>query len=1226
LSRIKKIVLYFSLSLIVFLSAYIIENKLLEPTYYQIDIDKFQADLYKKQLAIEELCVDLKNKLQTKSYDSIINDESEFYSNLLKNKGLALLVYESDSLRFWSDNAISASALFSDSKFYNPIIYLKNAWYYIDTLVADNKIIVGLILIKMQYSYENNFLKNIFQKDFDLPSDISISIVPYSEGNAIKDIKGNYLFSLIPPFKIYSNSLINLLVVIFYSLSFIFLLFLFKHIIRFSKTIRFSNWWLFLLLLMLVMLRGLMLYFQFPITFYSLEIFNPHYYASSQYFPSLGDLLISTLFILFFVVEFHRLFTIRFTTIQKSNFYKNKLVVMLLFTVSLFFIAIHYLLYSIMYNSSIMLEVFKVLDFSVFSLISFLIIALLLISFILFTDKIIKESAKIVSLKNFLIIAILIELIISIAMILLSLEISYFEILFLILTTIIIAFVRFVKKQYNNTYFLTLLLLTAIYTVNFITVENINKENEIRKVLVVKLATERDPVAELLISNLDEKMNSDKVLKTMLEQDPYGRKIELIEHLRKTYFSGYWDKYDLQLSICNNNDSLLVQPDNQLCHCYSLFNKMFNEQGIQLAKNNYYFINNQNGRISYIGVKRFLLEENKELKLFIELDSKLVSGELGYPELLLDNKTENTSLMNMYSYAKYKNNKLITKSGDYPYNLINNYTNKSTKDFTFQSIDGYNHLIYNIDNQTTIVISKPTLSVINVLTSFTYIFLFFYLLLNIGNYVVYPNKLTNFKFDLKNKIKISMIFLILLSLIVIGISTVYYNIKQYQNNHIENIREKIQSVLVEIENKLSNEPKLTPEMRDYINYLLVKFSSVFYSDINLYDLRGNLLATSRPEVFEQCLISEKMNLKAYQELVINSKPQFIHNENIGELEYLSAYVPFYNSNNQILAYLNLPYFTKQSLLKKEITNFVVAIINIYVLLIFLAIVIAVFVSNKITQPLQLIRNKFRKIQLGKKNEMITYKTQDEIGDLIKEYNRMVNELSESANRLAQSEREAAWGEMAKQIAHEIKNPLTPMKLSMQLLQRSWENKDSDFETRLQKVSETLIEQIETLASIANEFSNFAKMPKTNLQKIDIIAKAKSSINLFENTKNIKIDFNANNISEIFILADKEQLLQVFNNLIQNAIQAVPENIKGNIKLDISQHSQLVQVKITDNGKGISDEIKDRLFQPNFTTKTSGMGLGLAITRKIIENANGKIWFETEANKGTSFYFVLPILQ
>jgi len=239
---------------------------------------------------------------------------------------------------------------------------------------------------------------------------------------------------------------------------------------------------------------------------------------------------------------------------------------------------------------------------------------------------------------------------------------------------------------------------------------------------------------------------------------------------------------------------------------------------------------------------------------------------------------------------------------------------------------------------------------------------------------------------------------------------------------------------------------------------------------------------------------------------------------------------------------------------------------------------------------------------------------------------MVNELSESANRLAQSEREAAWGEMAKQIAHEIKNPLTPMKLSMQLLQRSWENKDSDFETRLQKVSETLIEQIETLASIANEFSNFAKMPKTNLQKIDIIAKAKSSINLFENTKNIKIDFNANNISEIFILADKEQLLQVFNNLIQNAIQAVPENIKGNIKLDISQHSQLVQVKITDNGKGISDEIKDRLFQPNFTTKTSGMGLGLAITRKIIENANGKIWFETEANKGTSFYFVLPILQ
>ena len=345
------------------------------------------------------------------------------------------------------------------------------------------------------------------------------------------------------------------------------------------------------------------------------------------------------------------------------------------------------------------------------------------------------------------------------------------------------------------------------------------------------------------------------------------------------------------------------------------------------------------------------------------------------------------------------------------------------------------------------------------------------------------------------------------------------------------------------------------------------------------------------------MLGTKINTEAYRQLVINKKSEFVHNENIGKLNYLSAYVPFKNIENKLLAYLNLPYFTKQNLLKKEISILVVTVINIYVLLFLLAIVIAVVISGKITKPLRLIQKKFREIELGKKNEPISYESQDEIGSLVKEYNKMVAELSKSAELLAKSERESAWREMAKQIAHEIKNPLTPMKLSVQHLQKAWKDKAPNWDEHLGRVSKTLIKQIDTLSAIATGFSNFAQIPKANNEVVDIV------VNVF---------------------ADKEQLLQVFNNLIKNAIQAIPDNVEGLIKIELFTSENIVKVKVADNGKGISDELKDKLFTPNFTTKTSGMGLGLTIAKNIVENANGTIWFETEIGKGTTFFVELPI--
>jgi signal transduction histidine kinase len=471
-----------------------------------------------------------------------------------------------------------------------------------------------------------------------------------------------------------------------------------------------------------------------------------------------------------------------------------------------------------------------------------------------------------------------------------------------------------------------------------------------------------------------------------------------------------------------------------------------------------------------------------------------------------------------------------------------------------------------------------------------------------------------------------MLSLILLSLLIVGGGSVYFNVRQYNNSQYENIIEKTQSVLVEIEHKFGDYKSLKDENPEYINYLLIKFSNVFYSDINLYDLEGNLLSSSRPEIFIKGLLGNKMNPDAYYQLKFNRKSEYIHNEKIGNLNYLSAYIPFRNYMNQEVAYLNLPYFTKQDKLKSEISKLVVAIANSYLILFLITAFLAVLLAKNVTRPLRLIQKKFHEIQLGKQNEKIKYGKKNEIGELVAEYNRMVDELMKSAELLAKSERESAWREMARQIAHEIKNPLTPMKLSVQHLQRSWQSKDANYDKLQQKVTLTLIEQIDTLSSIATEFSMFANMPKSKNEKINIITKINNTVNLYSDEESPEITIENHGSEEIFVCADKEQIIRVFNNIIKNSIQAIPVNRKGLIQIEIVKDQQNVIISIRDNGAGIEEKLIDKIFEPNFTTKSSGMGLGLAMSRNIIEQSDGKIWFETELNKGTVFYISLPLAE
>lgn len=309
--------------------------------------------------------------------------------------------------------------------------------------------------------------------------------------------------------------------------------------------------------------------------------------------------------------------------------------------------------------------------------------------------------------------------------------------------------------------------------------------------------------------------------------------------------------------------------------------------------------------------------------------------------------------------------------------------------------------------------------------------------------------------------------------------------------------------------------------------------------------------------------------------------------------------------------------------EKDLYRFWENLLNVYVFLLLITAAVGILVANRIADPLVRMVEKLKGTNLNA-NEPLQWDSDDEIGQLVKAYNNMIGQLEESAQKLKQSEREGAWREMAKQVAHEIKNPLTPMKLHLQHLKRVFDADPEQAKPLMDRVSKTLIEQIDGLSSIASEFSNFAKMPQAVNVTFVLNNLLESVHELFHKESEENVILTLDLCSEkISVFADREQLMRVFNNLIKNAIQAIPEDRNGDIYIVLESSEELAVVKIVDNGEGIPEDKRDRVFQPSFTTKNSGMGLGLAMSKNIVEAANGRIWFETEAGKGTTFFVELP---
>jgi len=483
--------------------------------------------------------------------------------------------------------------------------------------------------------------------------------------------------------------------------------------------------------------------------------------------------------------------------------------------------------------------------------------------------------------------------------------------------------------------------------------------------------------------------------------------------------------------------------------------------------------------------------------------------------------------------------------------------------------------------------------------------------------------LSRFKnISLKIRIFLSMILLVLLASVLILVVTVYqydeqtkeYNIQRFERK--ETISKK--TIDLELSNKTTHEVN-TANLSKIFQNRIYEISSINKLNISLYDLEGKLLKTSFGNVFEK---TEKGPLTEFliSELSQNSNHRVLKNKQIEGLSYQTSYSYIEDPKFKRIGILELQFTQDNTEIEQELEAFIYRLGLVYLLMFLLAISIAYFLSSYITQSIKTISDKMQLTRLNERNEKIILdKASLEIKILVDAYNSMIDQLEESAARLAKSEREQAWREMAKQVAHEIKNPLTPMRLTVQNFERKFNPKDENIKVKLAEYSKTLIQQIDVMSAIASAFSDFAIMPIQKKEKIEIISVVKLALDIFNDTS---VRYQTEE-AELHAFLDKTQLIRVVTNLVKNALHATENEEVPLVNVDVFSEGDTVKIVVSDNGKGVSSDVKDLIFEPKFTTKSSGMGLGLPMIKNIIEAYEGEIYFTSTEGQGTIFTVVLP---
>jgi len=1152
-------------------------------------------------------------------------------SRILSRDEIMLLVYSKGRIEFWSNNCVSFPPVFSDSISTKKQIFISNEWFVPICHKFLNYDIVALVGIGKSYSISNEMLRSGFLETYGLPEATGMSFAESDSRFHVVDKSGAFNFSILFP-NPKPNTIFLILPLVLWASFFIALLLLINLI---------ANWLsgrgkpylslLFAVAALSLLYLGIMATGK-PDSVYSTKLFSKFIFSTGLLVPTVGHLFIMSIIMLDLTYLFFKIFPEKKAS-DHWGYGDLGLTVGIILAALMAFILVNNVFIKLVAGSSVNFEAYKILDINILSIAGVLSVLILL-----FIPPVLLLKAyrlqRALPTETIILITVVSTAVVLILASLAGTDVSIYSIMFIVVTSSVLL-------MWERTS-LTLFSLLAVYAVfagiyatSVIIKYSEQRGDEAMKVMAVSIANEHDLIAESLLLDMWPKLESDTTLRRMMRKEVFSGKdhLDIDEYLSDKYFNGYWENYDLSDVVCYDDSRLeLPREAGKTANCFFYFDNEIKENGYPITGTGFWFIEKEMGRADYFTRLFYYVSPFLTTGLFIELTNHIETYQTGYPELLIDKARQRFPKLKGVSYAKYTDNNLLLQSGDCQYESKLFHVDFKNGEYQFVDRDKYHHLLYNRGDMT-VVISKLGITAFDKTISFAYMFIITLILTLIVIMVFMGNTRDFFKFDtFRRKLQLAFASVLTIVFIIVIIAALLVSITRFTENHTHILREKIKSVALELELDMVPESirsNVTEDQRINnlapLNSLLVKLSNVFLSDINLYDTSGELIATSRPEIFMKQLEGTRMNADAWTQLTLSNRMEYIKEERVGNLKYLSAYMPLFTSDNRLAAYVNLPYFKMQDLLAGEISSLVVTVINFTFLLMMLILWLAVFISDRLTTPLQLLQRALASVELGKKSEHLKYNSKDEVGDMVKQYNRMIDELDESAKKLARSERELAWREMARQIAHEIKNPLTPMKLNVQQLFKWWKDEVPDFKNRLETFTVNQIEYIDNLSSIATAFSNFARLPSADPVEMDLISQLKKTVELFSQTDGVNIELRCGNLTRVMMMADKEHMNGIFSNLIKNAIQAIPVGRTGRIDITVSAVAGKALLVFKDNGQGIPEELKSKMFTPNFTTKSSGMGLGLSIVKRYVETAGGTVWYESKQGVGTSFFIELPVL-
>jgi two-component system, NtrC family, nitrogen regulation sensor histidine kinase NtrY len=1168
--------------------------------------------------------------------------------NDLMDKQYGILIYErnhpsSEHLTFWSDQ----SSVLPDSILLKPdgnyFATLSNGQFEIikhsfNQMLPYPLTVIALIPVRWQYFISPENLKPAFVGFSAAENRVRItsSLSPFP----VKNREGQTLFYLVKTVSYHAAkySLLLLLVVFTGVLLFLVVIHNMAHAIV-EKYGRLEG--IIFLVVTLVCFRILTYYFPGIFHFRQYELFDPTIYSSNFILRSLGDLLINAL-LFCWIVLFIRQEVDEYRLPLYRGFTRRGLVLLATMTiiVTTSFLSAD-IVQSLVADARISFNVTNAFSLTIYSVISFIILAALALSYFIFT-QILLRLIRVYLEGNLLTVSILVA---TIGLVLLTfpskttlVELDIYVLIWLLcyLWLMIRNLTSGLHFKLNVSEIMFWLFIFSGSISVIIIFENRKIELEQRKRLADRLAEQIDPSSEKLVSMSLIYFENDLLQRQF---DRFRNPVEnhyLKDSLINNNFSAYLRNYDTKIYTYDSAEKPLY---NQFPVSFDTLNTIFKLQGKPTTIPNLMYYEKAYDKFSYI-YKKIILNALGRTSgyLFVQAEPRSYKSEGLAPQLTQQRKEYFPEYSPVYSYAIYSENELVTYYNNYPFPTQLSDTLIPRKDFEQRKNNGYDELWHRISEDKIIVIAKKDNLLIEAITLFSYLFSAFLILVAlfwISTVLIrtglHWQQLKNFlQLNIRSQIQTTIIFVSLFLFLVIGVSTIFFLINRYNRNNQDRLSASLKVISGEIATRLisfasaanvSNPVKQIP--REDLDKIVNTVAEIHNADINLYDVNGSLIVSSNPFIYTKGMLSEQMNPLAFYFMNRLNSIEFFNQEKMGGISFQSIYCPVRLGGGSATAFLNLPSFNTEDELNDEISRFLVTIINLNVFIFLIAGTIAVFLTNRITTSFSLISEKMQEVNLSKTNEVIVWKKNDEIGGLIREYNKMVAKLVDSASALAKSEREGAWREMARQVAHEIKNPLTPMKLSIQYLQKANTGGAPNLKELTSNVAKTLVEQIDHLSKIASDFSQFAHIGNPQNEVLDLHELLSSLSSLYETMENVLFKWVPER-GKLWVFADKTQMNRLFTNLLQNALEACHDRETCVISLNEELQGAHVLIKISDNGEGIPEQMQSKIFIPNFTTKSSGTGLGLAMSKTIVEQAKGRIWFETAEGAGTVFFVELPL--